>query len=188
MGFSWQEYYCGLPFTSPGDLPNPGIEPRSPSLQANALSSEPPGKTVYTLMPPRCIYPAQTPPLNACCTSLMSPLGHQMVIWCQHPKWAAVHHSQWMTALLSNCSNPWPQFLSITPHPWSFSQFCWLYLQNRSRLWTLLTTSTTVSFVPAASCLSWFVKSFTAKLPLLPLPLKVNFLLFKMGLFFFIER
>ena len=45
MGFSRQEYWSGLPFSSPGDLPNPGIEPRSPALQADALPSEPPGKT-----------------------------------------------------------------------------------------------------------------------------------------------
>ena len=44
MGFSRQEYWSGLPFPSPGDLPNPGIEPRSPTLQADALPSEPPGK------------------------------------------------------------------------------------------------------------------------------------------------
>ena len=44
MGFSRQEYWSGLPFPSPGDLPNPEIEPRSPSLQADDLSSEPPGK------------------------------------------------------------------------------------------------------------------------------------------------
>ena len=42
--FSKQEYWSGLPFPSPGDLPNPGIEPRSPSLQADTLPSEPPGK------------------------------------------------------------------------------------------------------------------------------------------------
>ena len=46
MGFSRQEYWSGLPFPSPGDLPNPGIEPGSPALQADALSSEPPGKPV----------------------------------------------------------------------------------------------------------------------------------------------
>ena len=45
MGFSRQEYWSGLPFPSPGDLPNPGIKPRSPALQADALTSEPPGKT-----------------------------------------------------------------------------------------------------------------------------------------------
>ena len=44
MGFSRQEYWSGLPFPSPGDLPNPGIEPRSPALEAGALTSEPPGK------------------------------------------------------------------------------------------------------------------------------------------------
>ena len=43
MGFSRQEYWSGLPFPSPGNLPNPGIEPRSPALQAGALTSEPPG-------------------------------------------------------------------------------------------------------------------------------------------------
>ena len=44
MGFSRQEYWSGLPFPSPEDLPNPGIKPRSPALQADALSSEAPGK------------------------------------------------------------------------------------------------------------------------------------------------
>ena len=44
MGFSRQEYWSGVPFPSPGDLPNPGIEPGSPALQADALPSEPPGK------------------------------------------------------------------------------------------------------------------------------------------------
>ena len=44
MGFSRQEYWSGLPFPSPGDLPEPGIKPRSPTLQAGALTSEPPGK------------------------------------------------------------------------------------------------------------------------------------------------
>ena len=43
-GFSRQEYWTGLPFPSPGDLPNPGIEPGSPSFQADAVTSEPPGK------------------------------------------------------------------------------------------------------------------------------------------------
>ena len=42
MGFSRQEYWSGLPFPSPEDLPVLGIEPRSPALQAEALTSEPP--------------------------------------------------------------------------------------------------------------------------------------------------
>ena len=44
MEFSRQENWSGLPFPSPGDLPNQGIEPGSPTLQADALPSEPPGK------------------------------------------------------------------------------------------------------------------------------------------------
>ena len=44
MGFSRQECWSGLPFPSSGDLPNPGIEPGSPALQADTLLSEPPGK------------------------------------------------------------------------------------------------------------------------------------------------
>ena len=44
MGFSRQEYWSGLPFPSPGDLHDPGIEPGSPIFQADALTSEPPGK------------------------------------------------------------------------------------------------------------------------------------------------
>ena len=42
MGFSRQEYWSGLAFPSLGDLPDPGIEPGSPTLQADALTSEPP--------------------------------------------------------------------------------------------------------------------------------------------------
>ena len=44
LGFSRQEHWSGLPFPSPGDLPDPRIKPRSPALQADALPSEPPGK------------------------------------------------------------------------------------------------------------------------------------------------
>ena len=46
MGFPRQEYWSGLPFPSPGDLPNPGIKPASTALQADSLQSEPPGVTL----------------------------------------------------------------------------------------------------------------------------------------------
>ena len=46
MEFSRQEYWNGLPFPSPGDLPNPRIVPRSPAVQADSLPTEPPGKPV----------------------------------------------------------------------------------------------------------------------------------------------
>ena len=48
MGFPRQEYWSGLPFPPPGDLPHPGIKPRSAALQADSLSSEPPGKLLLT--------------------------------------------------------------------------------------------------------------------------------------------
>ena len=79
MGFSRKEYWSGLLFPSPGDLPDPGIKPGSPALQADALSSEPPGKMIQPLwrtvqkflkkleiklpydptIPPMCIYPEE---------------------------------------------------------------------------------------------------------------------------------
>ena len=48
MGFSRQEYWSGLPCPPPGDLPNPGIKPRSPTLQADSLLSQPPEKLKNT--------------------------------------------------------------------------------------------------------------------------------------------
>ena len=48
MGLPRQEYWSGLPFPSPGDLPDPEIESRSPAFQAGSLLSEPPGKLIYT--------------------------------------------------------------------------------------------------------------------------------------------
>ena len=50
MGFSRQEYGSGLPFPSPGDLPNPGIDPGFPTLQADSLTSEPPGKPLWRIV------------------------------------------------------------------------------------------------------------------------------------------
>ena len=46
VGFSRQEYWSGQPFPSPGDLPNPGTEPRSPALQADALPFQPLEKSI----------------------------------------------------------------------------------------------------------------------------------------------
>ena len=48
MKFSRPEYWSGYPFPSPGDLPNPGIEPRSPALQVDSLPAEPQGKPKNT--------------------------------------------------------------------------------------------------------------------------------------------
>ena len=62
MGFSRQEYWSGLPFPSPGDLPNPGIEARSPAVADGFSTAEPPGKptAVITAHPAVLLWP---PPL-----------------------------------------------------------------------------------------------------------------------------
>ena len=49
MGFSRQEYWSGLPFLSPGDLPKPGIKPVSPALAGRFFTTEPPGKLLTSI-------------------------------------------------------------------------------------------------------------------------------------------
>ena len=57
VGSTRQEYWSGLPFLPPRDLPNPGIKPRSPALQVDSLPSEPPGESAIPLFPsnPSCL-------------------------------------------------------------------------------------------------------------------------------------
>ena len=63
IGFSVQEYWSGQPFLSPGDLPHPGIEPRSPALQVDSLPSEPPGKPmIKNRHPQRSDFPMKQTP------------------------------------------------------------------------------------------------------------------------------
>ena len=64
MGFSRQEYCSGLPFPSPGDLPDPEIEPGSPALQAGALLSEPQGSPNFHSIPLAIIRLLQIFPLS----------------------------------------------------------------------------------------------------------------------------
>ena len=62
MGFSRKEYWSGLPFPSPGNLPDPGMEPRSPALRADALTSEPPGSQLKDLL--KCRFSNANVPIN----------------------------------------------------------------------------------------------------------------------------
>ena len=57
MGFSRQEYWSGLPFPSPGDLPNPGIKPEPPALQVDSLPAEPLGWNSRKKKPPNAATP-----------------------------------------------------------------------------------------------------------------------------------
>ena len=61
MGFFRQEYWSELPFPSPGDLPNPRIEPGSPALQADSLLSE---------LPDQQLLNSERPSLRGCCVSV----------------------------------------------------------------------------------------------------------------------
>ena len=69
MGFSRQEYWSGLPSPTPGDLPDPGIEPGSPALQADALPSDQLGKTQFQLS-----Y-FKSWKMRKCCTQYASKFG-----------------------------------------------------------------------------------------------------------------
>ena len=60
-GLSRQGYWSGLPCPPPGDLHSPGIEPRSPSLQADSIPSEPPGKPMNTGVYSLCLLPGNLP-------------------------------------------------------------------------------------------------------------------------------
>ena len=124
MGFSRQEYWSGLPFPPPGDLPNPGIQPGSPAFQADALTSEPPSVkqpnsfiarwqwwgagrvAVGAQVPPRCWCLC-----FSCCppkgkenkpTLTLQPGNHQLsIIW---PEFRFVPEQYWT----SNTTSPHP--------------------------------------------------------------------------------
>ena len=84
MGFSRQEYWSGLPFPSPGYLPNPGIEPRSPTFQVDALTSEPPGK------PKNNVWDLSK---SLSFSSYLSPshiFGRKKSVWYSEPYWDGV--------------------------------------------------------------------------------------------------
>ena len=101
MGFSRQEYWSVLPFPSPGNLPNPGIKPNSPTLLAYALTSEPPAALDSTYVFPQAKFllqvPENQPPCNFSSPVYFLPSKvlknnsfpslHRIPsnIWCSHP-------------------------------------------------------------------------------------------------------
>ena len=88
MGFSRQEYWSGLPFPSPGNLHSPGIKPRFPALQADALLSEPPRKPQHHPTGLRSAHSPQPASLESTPMSLPFSPG------CEHPEQGIepVHH------------------------------------------------------------------------------------------------
>ena len=85
MGFSRQEYWSGLPFPSPGDLPDTGIKPGSPTLEADALTSEPPGKPIRQV---------QFNSVTQSCLTLCNPMNCTMLdlsVHHQHPEFTKIH-------------------------------------------------------------------------------------------------
>ena len=91
MGFSRPEYWSGMPFLSPGDLPNPGIEPGSPTLQADSLQYEPLGKPTK-------------------CTSMMIfPLSERSLFYMYHPTLSESSLGIWSMS----CLNPQPQGFQV---------------------------------------------------------------------------
>ena len=90
--FSRQGYWSGLPFPSPGDLPNPGIEPRSPALQADSLPTELQGKPISSVQSLSHVRLFATPWIatrqaslsNANCQSLPKPMSIESVMPSNH--------------------------------------------------------------------------------------------------------
>ena len=70
MGFPRQQYWSGLPFPSPEDLPNPGTETVSTALAGRIVTIEPPGNTKYTFSPVQFISVDQS------CLTLCNPMNH----------------------------------------------------------------------------------------------------------------
>ena len=79
MGFSRPEYWSAQPYPSPGDLPNPGIEARSPTLQAESLSAEPPGKPKNTGVGSLSLLQGSSWPRNW--TGVSCPVGRFFTNW-----------------------------------------------------------------------------------------------------------
>ena len=108
MEFSRQEYWSGLPFPSPGDLPNPGIEAGSPALQAVALPSEPPGNPTKAIIP-----------LNISGHS-KSDLGEQMTLLsvsgCHPVHWVLNWTKQWRRGGFT--LSAWAE-TPVFSHPWT---------------------------------------------------------------------
>ena len=125
MGFSRQDYWSGLTCSPPGDHPNPGLEPRSPALQADSLPSEPPGK------PKVLIAIAIAKSLQSCLTLCDpidgSPPGSPVpgILQARTLEWVAISFSnawkwKWNRSVMSDPQRPHGLQPSRLFCPWDF--------------------------------------------------------------------
>ena len=112
MEFSRQEYWSGSPFPSPGDLPCPGIEPRSPALQADALPSEPPGKPVRAREMQKELAVAHT---------ITPPTGKLTLQLCRKPNGLGLFKPERKVLLLKKITNH-QRLLKVSLNPPNVSQ------------------------------------------------------------------
>ena len=136
MGFSRQEYWSGLPFPSPGDLPNPGIKPRSPSLQADSLLPESPGKPQLSLTCPDALFfhahhqrNCLTDPFNCWstlerhgCTRMLSLDSQTSCLQCARVR-EGLFHTAGCRAALPEVYVPPGQFCRLTATHTGFCKF-----------------------------------------------------------------
>ena len=111
MGFSRQEYRSGLPFLSPGDLPDPGVEPGSPALQADSLPTELEGKP--QCHPSPVLYLLVTDSFATLSPQQLCPLGSS-VRWISQAsilEWLAISYSRESSRPRDL---PWVTYLSCT--------------------------------------------------------------------------
>ena len=126
MGFSGQEHWSALPFPPPGDLANPRIEPRSPTLQANSLPSELPGNPLFPSYSSNFLLSfsavLQLSPISLCPFSLKSTL---IIIFTSIMPSKLLHLKSLMVSMMPNLWSslkpqlPWP--LSTIWHRWWLS-------------------------------------------------------------------
>ena len=135
MGFSRQEYWSGLPFPSPGDLPDPGIEPRSPALEADDLTSEPPGPVSSRILEWLAVSTSRrsTQLRDQTCISYISWIGRQSLLpsntWEAHTTCLDIAKSLYLEQCLTHSMR-------------SINIFGWM---NRCTLWLFELTLTSFS-------------------------------------------
>ena len=119
MGFSRPGYWSGEPFPSPGDLPNPGIKPRFPTVQADSLPADPPGKPKNTGVGSLSLLQGDFPTQESNqgllhCRRILYQLSHQGNP--KIPEWVAYPFSKDLTDPTINITDEWGIFLFFISH------------------------------------------------------------------------